>query len=288
MDSKEHMSTDPQVMLTEWLRAANKFWAAPEPEKERQPGESDRKKEAPRSVHETAASAMKTLTTLFTAMNDPLLIDATFRGTAILPEIMESFMRSGTKAYLSFQRQLSEKVGKMGSAPPDNLDALQAWTTFYEEEIQRYFHIPQLGLNRFYQERFNKAIDKYNIFVASLTDFLQVLQVPFDRTTQDMQEKIEELKESGKLPDDAREYYQMWVKTLEGHFMTLFKSPEYIEALGNAMGALEDYLGARNSIIQDLLQSFPIPTNKEMNDLYKEVYLLKKKVRELEKAGGKE
>jgi polyhydroxyalkanoate synthesis regulator phasin len=80
----------------------------------------------------------------------------------------------------------------------------------------------------------------------------------------------------------------MWVKILEGHFMTLFQSPEYNKSLGETMIALEDYISARNRILQDMLQSMPVPTRKEMDDLYKEIYLLKKKVRDLEKANGKQ
>lgn len=294
MDSKESSHPDPQALLTEWLKAANKFWAKAETEQEKPTEHTSTKKEAPRSIQDSLLSVMKTLGTLSSAMGDPQVVNAALRGVSIVPDIASSLMKSGMEAFVTFQKQLSEKAGKFGASTEpytfDTLDkdTLQAWSTIYEQEIQRYFHTPQLGLNRFYQERINKAIDKYNIFVTSLTEFLQILQVPFEKTSRAMQEKIEEITNTGALPEDSREYYRMWVKTLEGHFMTLFKSTQYVEALGNTMAAFEDYHGARNSIIQDMLQSFPIPTNKEMNDLYKEIYLLKKKVRELEKASGKE
>ena len=103
-----------------------------------------------------------------------------------------------------------------------------------------------------------------------------------------MQEKLEELTKSGGLPEDTRVYYQMWLKNLEGHFMKLFKSGEYNRVLGETLAAMEDYLEARNKIIQDILQSLPIPTSKEMDDLYMEVYRLKKSVRTLEKAKERE
>jgi polyhydroxyalkanoate synthase subunit PhaE len=294
MDSKDQSSANPQALLNEWLKVANKFWAPPGQEQEPPPEEAPRKKEPPRSINESFLSAMKTLGTLSSAMGDPQVMNAAFRGASILPDITSSLMKSGMQAFLSFQQQVSEKVGKMGAnAEPYTFDTidhdtLQTWSTIYEQEIQRFFNIPQLGLNRFYQERINKTIDKYNLFVTSLTEFLQILQGPFEKTTKAMHEKIEELTSAGALPGDSREYYRMWVKTLEGHFMTLFKSAQYSEALGNTMASFEDYLGARNHIIQDMLQSFPIPTNKEMDDLYKELYLLKKKVRELERANGKE
>jgi polyhydroxyalkanoate synthesis regulator phasin len=68
--------------------------------------------------------------------------------------------------------------------------------------------------------------------------------------------------------------------------MTLFQSPEYNKALGETMNALEDYLAARSRILQDMLQSLPVPSRKEMEDLCKEVYLLKKKIRSLEKTNS--
>jgi len=43
---------------------------------------------------------------------------------------------------------------------------------------------------------------------------------------------------------------------------------------------------ARHRMLTDMLQSLPLPTNKEMDELYKELYLLKKRVRELEKSSG--
>lgn len=294
MDGKEHSGIDPQKLLAEWLKTANKLWPHPPSDQGQSQGSTPRQKEAPRSIQETILSAIQTLGTLSSAMGDPQVMNAVLRGTSILPDVASNLVHSGMQALLDLQKQLSEKAEKIGASTDpytfDTIDhdTLQAWSTMYEEEIQRYFQMPQLGLSRFYQERINKTIDKYNIFATSLAEFLQILQMPFEKTTKAMQEKIEELMKAGTLPEDSREYYRMWVKTLEGHFMTLFQSTQYNEALGNTMAALEDYLGARNSIIQDMLQSFPIPTNKEMNDLYKEIYLLKKKVRELEKAGGKE
>jgi polyhydroxyalkanoate synthase subunit PhaE len=294
MDSKEQADIDPQALLTDWLKTANKFWAKQEPEQEQGEEPASMKKEPPRSVQETMLSVMKTLGVLSTAMGDPLVMNAAVKGASILPDIVSSLMKSGMQAFTTFQKQLQEKAGKIGASAESytfdtiDHDTLQTWSTIYEQEIQRYFNIPQIGLNRFYQERFNKAIDKYNIFATSLTEFLQILQMPFEKATTAMHEKIEELTKGGALPEDSREYYRMWVKMLEGHFMTLFKSSHYIEALGSTIAAYDDYLGARNGIIQDMLQSFPIPTNKEMNDLYKEVYLLKKKVRELERENEKE
>jgi len=104
-----------------------------------------------------------------------------------------------------------------------------------------------------------------------------------EKSNKVMQAKLAEMAEAGELPDDSKAYYQMWIKILEGHYMTLFKSPEYAEAMGQTLKALEDYKMTSEKVVEDILEMFPVPTQKDMDELYKEIYLLKKKVKALEK-----
>jgi hypothetical protein len=76
----------------------------------------------------------------------------------------------------------------------------------------------------------------------------------------------------------------MWVKILEGHYMSLFKSNEYTRVMADTLTAFEDFISARNRIFTDAMQSLPIPTNKDLDELYDELYHLKKRVKEMERA----
>jgi polyhydroxyalkanoate synthesis regulator phasin len=98
-----------------------------------------------------------------------------------------------------------------------------------------------------------------------------------------LQEKLQTMAQEGVLPKEIKDNYAIWVKILEGHYMTLFKSKEYTDALHNTLNKMEDYVLAKNESMRDCLQFLPVPTNKEMDDLYKEFHLLKKRVKELEK-----
>lgn len=295
MDSKERTLPDQRTLIAEWLKAANQIWAESGSGQDSQntTGKTPPKKENARALQDAFLSSLKSFTAISKALGEPSAMDAAFRGIAVLPDITLNFLQSGMNAFLTLQQQTFEKVSKLGARSEpysfDNLDqeTLQIWSNIYKNEIRGFFNIPQLGLNRFHQERINQAIDTYNLFAASLAEFLQLIQMPFEKTNKMMHEKIEEFTKSGKLPADSREYYRMWVKNLEGHFMTLFQSSEYNETFSKTLGALEDYLGARNIIIQDMLQTYPIPTSKDMDDLCKEVYFLKKRVRELEKVNAK-
>jgi hypothetical protein len=116
-----------------------------------------------------------------------------------------------------------------------------------------------------------------------MAEFLYLLYLPIEKSFKVMEEKVEELAQKQTLPENSQDYYRMWIKTLEGHYMTLFKSTEYTQAMSKTINAMEDYTVARHEIVQDYLQMFPVPTNEDMDELYKEIYELKKKVKALEK-----
>jgi class III poly(R)-hydroxyalkanoic acid synthase PhaE subunit len=152
----------------------------------------------------------------------------------------------------------------------------------YEKEFRPFFAMPQLGLTRFYQERMAQAMDQFNLYQVAMGDFYNLLYRPMEKSNRVLQEKLASLAEEGKGPENFQEYYRLWLKTLEGHYMTLFKSSEFIQTLAETMKATENFMEARQAVLQDLLKFLPVPTHRDMEDLYQELYLLKKKVKELE------
>jgi polyhydroxyalkanoate synthase subunit PhaE len=226
------------------------------------------------------------------AMSEPESAATAVNSINALPDIFLKMAKSGWEATFQIQQHLLEKAGKIGRRTEaynfDNLDqeVFKALTEIYEKELQQYFRIPTLGLTRFYQERFNKLLDKHNLFETSLAEFLSILYLPMEKSFKVLQEKLQSLAQEGVLPKETKENYAIWVKILEGHYMNLFKSKEYTDALHNTINKMEDYILAKNEAMHDFLQFLPIPTNKEMDELYKEFYQLKKRVKELEKKVG--
>jgi hypothetical protein len=153
----------------------------------------------------------------------------------------------------------------------------------YEKELRQYLKIPPLGLTRFYQERFNAMLDKHNLFETTLAEFLSILYLPMEKSFKIFQEKLNQMAEEGSLPKDTKESYAMWLKILEGHYMSLFKSKDYTDALHRTLGNLEDFIIARDQALNDILQFLPVVTHKDLDDLYREFYDLKKRVKALEK-----
>ncbi|MEN6468081.1 MAG: poly(R)-hydroxyalkanoic acid synthase subunit PhaE [Smithella sp.] len=222
-------------------------------------------------------------------ISEPGAASAAANSVNALPEILLKMAQSGFDAAMQIQNHLMEKAGRIGKRTEaynfDNLDqeVFKALSEVYEKELRQYLKIPPLGLTRFYSERFNEMLDKYNLFETTLAEFLSILYLPMEKSFKVLQEKLRQMAEEGHLPKDTKESYGMWLRILEGHYMNLFKSQEYTDALHRTLNKLEDFIVARNEAMNDFLQLLPVVTHKDMDDMHKEFHLLKKRVKELEK-----
>jgi len=222
-------------------------------------------------------------------LSAPESVNAFFKGMDILPETVLQTLQSGWGGYSHLQKEWMEKAARIGKLTEAykfediDKDLFKALTDVYEREFRQFLNVPQIGLTRFYQERIGQAMDRFNLYEIAVSEFMNLLHLPMEKSAKAMSAKLEELTERGEISENFEEYYSMWIKKLEGHYMVLFKSPEYIQGLNNVLNAGESFFLARNQLLEDILQFFPVVTNKDMDELYKEIYLLKKEVKQLSK-----
>jgi class III poly(R)-hydroxyalkanoic acid synthase PhaE subunit len=162
-------------------------------------------------------------------------------------------------------------------------EALKVWTDFHEKAIRPLLKIPQVGLTRVFQEKIGRFTDRFNNYQAAVSEFQMLLSVPMEKSFITMREELDRLKEKGELSEDYKVYYAMWIKVLENHYMSLFKSDEYRQSLARFINETAALRLTGNEVLTEFLEFLPIPTNKDMDEVYKEVYMLKKQVRETAK-----
>ena len=287
----EAKQTSPnEFLFLNWLQAATDFWSNLV---QAYPPNSDGTKQAQNIAQNRFLEQWKTNLSLMKSfsqgMGETDSGSPTAQSIDILPKIFLKMTQSGWDAGFQIQKHLLEKIGKIGKRTEaynfDNMDeeVFKASTEIYEKELQQYFHVPPLGLSRYYQERFNELLDKNNLFETTLAEFFSILYLPMEKSFKVLQEKLQSMAQEGTLPKETKDHYAIWIKILEGHYMNLFKSKEYTDALHKTLSKMQDFIQARNETLLDLLKLLPIPTNKEMDELYKEFHLLKKRVKELEK-----
>lgn len=293
MSAEQPEKGRPELSLADWMRQSQEFWTtwirAAAPAQEGPPPGMNGPEAVPGRMQESWETAFRMWRSFSSTASDPTSADAAIKGLGTLPDSFMKLAQAGWLAAMKAQERVVEKAGKIGqkteaySFEAIDQNLINAWKEIYEEEVRQFYKIPQLGLTRYYQERFNDCMDQMNLFQAAFSEFLYVLSVPVEKTSKVFQEKLEELQHQGKIPEKSRDYYQLWLRILEGHYMTLFQSPEYLEALRNMLGQLDSFILSKNSVLQDVLQFLPVPTNKEMDELIKDLHIFKRRVRELER-----
>jgi polyhydroxyalkanoate synthase subunit PhaE len=291
-DDKE--KTSPESMFGDWMKSAADFWLSAA--KTWSAGVTDTAK-MPASfskgdfgkMQEGWQALLKIWQTSSSALASPQTLEAILKGATASPETAMKILRTTWDGYFQLYQMWLKNLGKAGEASQafsyEGLDpgVFKEWTAFYEKEIQPILGMPQVGLTRFYQERANEAIDRFNRSQVAIAEFLHMLNLPVEKSLRVMEEKLEEQGREGKLSENFKDYYNMWIKILEGHYMTLYQSPEYAQCMGSTLNAVAEFKIAREKVLADILQFLPVPTNREMDELYREFNVLKKKVRAMGK-----
>jgi len=103
-----------------------------------------------------------------------------FQSAKSVPDMMLKMLQPFWGYSIKLQKQWAEMTGATATGEPENMAELvkQMTKSFYDaqgEDFRKILNVPQLGLNRYYQERQNKAIEKASEFQSALTEFLQLL-----------------------------------------------------------------------------------------------------------------
>jgi hypothetical protein len=278
--------------INTWMQSMGDFWGTMVTQLDTVKPKSNSPqtgKHTGQKTQDAMAATLKNWQSMLLTMSTPESMVASLKGGGAMPEMMLKLSQTSMDGVMEWHQRLLQQFSRLGESVEayqfqdidENLCRL--WTDIYEKEFHQFFQIPQLGLMRQYQERVNHAADKYHLFQSKLSEYLNLLSMPFTRAAQVMQEKLRVMMENGELPDDPKDYYNMWIKVLEGHFMTLFQTSEYVETLAGTLNSLADFSVARDAVIEDVLSLFPVAKKTDLDDMARELYELKKRLKKLEK-----
>lgn len=277
-------STEWQTTMHEYLNPLFKPWT-----EMFQPPDNNEPLQPKGRLDESLQATARMWQTTMEAMGEPAALENFQKAAGMMPTLSFDLTQMCFQGVAKLQSQAGEWIKKRGaaltSADIQELDSelIKNLTESYDKELSRFLKVPQIGLNRLYQERILRAVDKQNALQLKLSEFQHLLYLPIEKSLNSLQQKMVEMAEAGPLDENSKTYYKLWIKLLEGHYMELFKQPEYAEVMNKTLSALNDFVGARQSVINDHLKQINIPSNLDLDELSKEIYLLKKRVRLLEK-----
>ena len=293
MSEPSNPHSDPLNMLNLWLKASGNFWSALSPAEPSKPPGSRKSAESAsqksRGRHSHMESAFNAWQTMAGAMAQPETLASLAKGPSALPEIFVQLAQSGMQHFLAMQQAMMNKGTQIGQKAQAlrfetfDRDVFRLLSDLYAGELKKYLNFPQMGLTRFYQERLQRSMDTFADFQSAMAEFVHMVCLPMESALSVMQEELSAMAEADKLPEAPEEYYRMWIKTLEKHYLELFKSEDYLQVLQRTVRSSTDYVRSRKAVLLDVLQLFPVATEKDMDDVYRELYELKKRLKVLEK-----
>ena len=247
MPDDQNASSASSNILSSWIETSTDFWGAmlkawatsPIDQEGLKTPEGGNKSR----TQESLESVLKTWQTLSSVARDPGAMDALSNVTQAMPDILSKMVQSSWQSLFHIQQQWFKKIGRIDqSAKAYSFEHLEkntfkAWAEIYESEFSQFFNIPQLGLTRLYQEKLNRAVDNGNRFQSAFAEFMHLFYLPMEKSFKVLQDELAKMAKDGNLADDYNSYYRLWIKILEGHYMNLFKSPEFSLALGQTLGS---------------------------------------------------
>ncbi len=243
-----------------------------------------------KKVYEAWKPAYDTWQDFASKVNKKEIFESISKGGKGGSDNFQKIFQSGLDGYSFFSKKWMESAENIENIFKNNTngsngkgDIFKIFNDIYQKEFSKFFSIPSLGLSREYQQKMQRMLDKGNVFNGALMEFMYFLYIPFEKSFQVVQDLLAKMAEDGSLPEDQNAYYEMWITQLESHYLSLFKSAEYLDALGNVVAAMSDFKGAQQLIVQDYLKIFGVPVESDMDELYKDIYTLKKRLRKMEK-----
>lgn len=278
-----------ESLLAAWIKWTMDFWQAMAEMGPGLAGPGQGGKDAAMDASEGDSwlAALKLWQAFFSLMTDPGTVAAVFKGIKAPSEIILKMAQAGWEGYFHLHQQWLEGWQGDGAHAAtmhyENLDQdiFKICNEIYESDFNQLLNLPHLRLTCLSQEGVNQAMDKFNQFQAAMAEFIYLVYLPVKKSLRAMGGA----RENGAdwPPEDFREYYKGWLKILEGYYMTLFQSREYTGTLSHALNALEDFFTAKQKLINDAMVALGLPTRRDLDEVYREMYLVKKSMKEMAK-----
>ncbi len=152
----------------------------------------------------------------------------------------------------------------------------------YKATTGRLVEMPAMGPTREKSEKFMKGFSTFvNLYAAGMdsnsniqTILLEAMRRMHEKTGSDMEGEIS--------PEKYKDFYKIWIETYSETFKEFSKSGHFASDMGKLNSCLMDFQKYNREMLEEnYLKPMNLPTKTEIDEINKELYSLKKTVKEL-------
>ncbi|TRZ90156.1 MAG: hypothetical protein D4R88_04180 [Methanosarcinales archaeon] len=156
------------------------------------------------------------------------------------------------------------------------------WLKVYNATTGRLVEMPALGPTREKSEKmmkgFSTFVDLYTAWMDSSVNFQSVFMEAMRR----VHEKTGSEMEGEISPEKCKDFYKIWIETYSETFKEFLKSGHFASDMGKLNSHLMDFQKYNREMLEEnYLKPMNLPTKTEIDEINKELYQLKKTVKEL-------
>lgn len=216
----------------------------------------------------------------------------------LLPKEIQGLMMNSQSYFNTYLRTVENFIGPWSFAyqniadifmetfykdPMKLADSLKEWKDAYNQTFGVLVKSPVVGSSREMLEQNNKAVDAMIEMLISVSEFMtKALSVGY-KYSQEAFEQYFDSVDNGEEPKTFNEFYKMWSKHVENAIETYFYTDEFSKLIAKTADSAMIFKIEYDKVIEKALADFPIVTKSEVDNVYKNVYSLRREVRELKK-----
>ena len=156
------------------------------------------------------------------------------------------------------------------------------WLRTYESTYGRLLEMPAVGPMREKSEKitrgFSASINLYTAWLESLVNF----QTVFIEAMRRMREKMVTEIENEDKPETYKDFYRVWIETYSETFKEFLKSGHFSSDMGMLTSHFVDFQKSNRELLEEnYLKPLNMPTRSEIDEINREVYSIKKTIRDL-------
>ncbi len=152
----------------------------------------------------------------------------------------------------------------------------------YDRTFGRFFHIRQVGKDREKIELLLRGMDEMAVFMTKAVKYQYVMYMTGLKAAERVVEVFAGRIRNGGIRG-FNEFFDLWMDVTEKKYLEFGRTKEYAMLQGDLMNSSMTVRGHYFKLMELYLYDVPVALRSEMDDLYKTIYTMKKKIRSLEK-----
>jgi class III poly(R)-hydroxyalkanoic acid synthase PhaE subunit len=167
--------------------------------------------------------------------------------------------------------------------PESFINVFHSLFNAFDNTVGRTFHVPPVGKDREKIELLLRGFDDLSVYAAKNAEYQHVMYLTALTALEKVIETLAEKIRSGEEIKKFDEFFDIWIDVSEQAYFKLFQTEEFAKLQGELLDTGLNVKAHFFKITEMQLEDYPVVLRSEMDDLYKTVYDLKKKVKTLEK-----